>query len=166
MPNHPPLLNAPPESILIRPMTAQDLPWVAHWERLLHPQPWNLSQLQEELSQTSWCRIAHTPHTQAIGYAIARHMVDELHLLTLGTCHNWQRQGVARQLLHHLLHHAQESATTSLLLEVRASNQPALTLYQDMGFHFLYTRKSYYTLPSGSEDASVLQRELSRIAPV
>ncbi|MBF0097841.1 MAG: ribosomal protein S18-alanine N-acetyltransferase [Magnetococcales bacterium] len=166
MPNLPPPSSVPPETILLRPMDAQDLPWVAHWERILQPQPWNLAQLQEELQQTGWCCIAHTQHTQAIGYAIARRLYDELHLLALGTCHNWQRQGVARQLLHGLLQHARNTPTASLLLEVRASNRPALTLYQDMGFQFLYTRKSYYTLPSGSEDAFVLQRELSHATPV
>ncbi|WP_193771171.1 ribosomal protein S18-alanine N-acetyltransferase [Candidatus Magnetaquicoccus inordinatus] len=145
--------------IQLRPLLRSDLPWVAAMEALLQPQPWNIQQFQEELQQESWCQIALCAE-QKCGYALARRLFDEIHLLTLGTAPPWQRQGVARMLLQALLDYARHSAITSLLLEVRASNQPARTLYQDMGLQILYTRKSYYVLPSGKEDALVMKREL------
>ncbi|MBF0185081.1 MAG: GNAT family N-acetyltransferase [Magnetococcales bacterium] len=152
--------------IALRPLMPHDLPWLCAMEQSLQAQPWSLAMLEEELRLDAWGRIACSPAQQPMGYAIARRFVDELHLLTLGTALPHQRQGVARHLLQALVDYAQAEQIPFLLLEVAASNRPACTLYQDMGFRLLYTRKSYYTLPGGHGEAFVMRRELMPDKPV
>jgi ribosomal-protein-alanine N-acetyltransferase len=47
-----------------------------------------------------------------------------------------------------------------MLLEVRATNQPALALYAQQGFAEIGRRRGYYPAEAGREDAIVMAREL------
>lgn len=47
---------------------------------------------------------------------------------------------------------------TSLTLEVRDSNLPAIALYASLGFEQIGLRKNYYQHPK--EDARILRKEL------
>ena len=51
----------------------------------------------------------------------------------------------------------QEKKNTCLTLEVRASNAPAISLYQKMGFVQVGRRPNYYHNPK--EDALILRKE-------
>jgi len=42
------------------------------------------------------------------------------------------------------------------------SNKPAIALYQDMGFETIETRKNYYPLADGKEDALIMKIELGK----
>ncbi|MBF0161181.1 MAG: ribosomal protein S18-alanine N-acetyltransferase [Magnetococcales bacterium] len=140
----------------IRSMLAADLPQVAALEATLHPTPWSVALFDEELTLGAFCRILEGASGELLGYSVARLLVDEWHLLTLGIAPACRRQGGAKRLLDDLIHHANTLGSQAILLEVRASNLPARTLYQDKGFQFLYTRRGYYRLDSGSEDAILL----------
>ncbi|MCR2392783.1 ribosomal-protein-alanine N-acetyltransferase, partial [Salmonella enterica] len=43
-----------------------------------------------------------------------------------------------------------------LWLEVRASNQAAIALYEDLGFNEVTVRRNYYPSAHGREDAIVM----------
>ncbi|MEO5363203.1 MAG: GNAT family N-acetyltransferase [Magnetococcus sp. DMHC-8] len=129
---------------------------MAGLEALIAPSPWTAGMFDEEIVLGSHCRVLTDTSDGLLGYSVARLLVDEWHLLTLGTAPAVRRCGGARRLLQDLVRHATAHGGHSLLLEVRASNLPARTLYQDMGFHFLYARKGYYRLGAGTEDALFL----------
>jgi len=76
---------------------------------------------------------------------------SEIEVLQLFTVPGFRRRGIARALLRELL---RRHAGTAVFLEVRASNAPALQLYQSAGFSTAGIRKSYYSNPY--EDAIVL----------
>lgn len=62
-----------------------------------------------------------------------------------------QRRGFGRMLLQALIAAAGAHKAKSIFLEVRESNTPARTLYENCGFGITGRRKSYYNNPS--EDA-------------
>ncbi|MBF0462192.1 MAG: ribosomal protein S18-alanine N-acetyltransferase [Magnetococcales bacterium] len=146
----------------IRPMRATDIPQVAALEAAITPTPWSPGLFAEELTLGSHCRILAGKSGEVLGYCVARLLVDEWHLLTLGIAPACRRQGWARRLVQDLLQQATRTESVAILLEVRASNVPARTLYQDMGFTFLYTRKGYYRLASGTEDAILFALPLAK----
>lgn len=92
------------------------------------------------------------------GFALAWRAADELHLTDLGVAAAFRRRGVARALLRELFHEAELLGARLVLLEVRASNAPALALYRAAGFVELDRRRGYYA--ANGEDAVVMQREL------
>lgn len=122
--------------------------------------PWSYAMFLEELNMGAFCRILTCDATPYMGYLVARLQVDEWHLLALSVAPPFRRQGGATCLLNSLIQYATQHNGRAILLEVRASNHPARTLYQDMGFDFLYTRPSYYRCGVDREDAVVLDYRL------
>ena len=83
-------------------------------------------------------------------------IVDELHIHSIAVDPGFQRKGIAKALLQRVLEEARSQGATSSTLEVRASNQPALALYQKLGFKTEAVRPAYYQNPA--EDALILWR--------
>ncbi len=54
-----------------------------------------------------------------------------------------------------------ELGASTLLLEVRPSNEKALALYRHFGFQQIGVRRGYYPATGGREDALVLTHALS-----
>lgn len=93
-----------------------------------------------------------TPSILAYGCCWA--IVDEAHITVLGTHPDYQRRGYARQVLQQLLVHARDRQLKRATLEVRASNQAAIALYESFGFEEAGRRKKYYS--DTQEDALIL----------
>ncbi len=89
-----------------------------------------------------------------VGYTLFWHVVDEVHLLNVAVAVSARRQGLGRALMLDLVAYARAHGIVRILLEVRASNAPALALYESMGFTRFNVRPRYY---SDGEDAIELQ---------
>ena len=115
--------------------------------------------LREELVRP-WARLrAARGETGALlGYTLFWHVVDELHLLNVAVAVAARRRGIGRALMEDLLAYAREHAIVRVLLEVRASNGPALALYGSLGFERFNVRTGYY---ADGEDAV----EMSLVPP-
>ena len=70
---------------------------------------------------------------------------------------DYRKQGIATELISALIEALNERGSHSLMLEVRASNEPAKSLYLKMGFDVVGVRKNYYRNPR--EDALILRKE-------
>ena len=68
----------------------------------------------------------------------------------------FQRRGLGRQLLQHLIDELIKRDVLTLWLEVRASNLPAIALYEQLGFNQVSRRPNYYPTASGREDAILM----------
>ena len=71
---------------------------------------------------------------------------------TLGVMPAYRRYGIARALLRKC---EKELAMPAIRLSVRASNMPAIQLYENAGYEIIDRWKKYYT---GGEDALVLEK--------
>lgn len=80
-------------------------------------------------------------------------ILEEAHITTLAVEPSWQGRKLGRLLLCHLLQSGYARGLTRATLEVRASNQKALSLYQSFGFKEAGIRKRYY---SDGENACIL----------
>ena len=97
-----------------------------------------------------------------LAYFVLMSVLDEMHLLNFSIATGYQRQGLARILLDKLCENAREKNILSILLEVRASNNRAIDVYQRYGFIEIGRRKGYYPATDGlREDAIVMRIELN-----
>lgn len=82
-------------------------------------------------------------------------ILEEAHITTLAVEPSYQGQGLGLLLLTHLLERAYDRGLTRATLEVRLSNQRALSLYQKFDFKEAGQRKRYY---ADGENARILWR--------
>jgi ribosomal-protein-alanine N-acetyltransferase len=87
----------------------------------------------------------------ACGFLVAQCGGAEWELENIAVLPDLRRRGVGAALLGTLLEEARRGQAERILLEVRASNQPAIRLYTEAGFQLLARRRGYYQNPA--EDA-------------
>lgn len=142
-----------------------DVPALAALEADCFPHPWTLVQFEEEVSYgpPGAVLVLRTPApggpSRGIrAYCVYRLTLDEMEILDVAVRQGWRREGLGRWLLRFALAKAARTGARRAFLEVRASNSPALALYEALGFARLSVRRGYYNEPC--EDALVLGREL------
>lgn len=144
--------------VRIVPMTADHLDEAAALERVCFSDPWSRNMLAEELDNALAAFLAALDGTGAVvGYAGLQVVLDEGYILNIAVRPDCRRQQIASQLLEVFINFAQGNRLSFLTLEVRASNAPAIALYERWGFAEAGRRRNYYELPR--EDAVIMTRE-------
>jgi len=86
-----------------------------------------------------------------IAFLVVWMVADEIHVIDLATAPRARRRGAARLLVEHAIRRGSALGARVVLLEVRASNAPAIALYSSMQFEASRVRPEYYSEPT--EDA-------------
>jgi len=158
----------------IRPATARDArfmsvlehesPSAAHWTKQQYADLF----APAEGSAERLALVARATRTYAsepksvdvfMGFLVARHVPPEWELENIVVAPGASRKGLGRRLVDSLLARARETNSEAVFLEVRESNLPARSLYQQAGFEIIGRRKSYYTNPP--EDAVLYRLRLA-----
>jgi len=155
-------------SIAMRPMTAADVEWAQrladaspqapHWQAAAY-----LTAVDPQSSARRIALVAESPKTvphlgriaPKLGFAVASLQLPQAELETIVVAPAVRRQGVARKLFSALAHQLKSAGASEVTLEVRASNRPALELYQALGFAESGRRPRYYIDPV--EDAVLMR---------
>ena len=142
------------------PMDRSHIPAIAALERECFSRPWSEAALSEELYNDTACfLVAEGEDGTVLGYAGLHVILDEGYIDNVAVDPRYRRQGVADALLDVFCRFGAEKLAF-LTLEVRASNAPAIALYEKHGFYEVGRRKDYYDDPK--EDALLLTREWDR----
>ena len=147
------------QSQVIRPMQVADLHVVLTNERRSYSHPWSQGIFENCLTNESSCWVLEVQES-VIGHGILSVGADEAHLLNVCVLPEYRGKGYGRDLVEYLIAQARKKAATIMFLEVRASNQTAYRLYENLGFNEIGLRPDYYPAYSGREDALVLAIEL------
>ncbi|WP_455817522.1 ribosomal protein S18-alanine N-acetyltransferase [Pseudomonas cerasi] len=89
-------------------------------------------------------------------FAITQVVLDEATLFNLAVDPAFQRRGLGRALLQHLIDALEQRGVLTLWLEVRASNTAAIALYELLDFNEVSIRRNYYPTADGKEDAIMM----------
>lgn len=143
----------------LRPMHRSDIDAVMAIENDVYPFPWTEGIMRDCL-RVGYCCWLVEQDEQLVGYCIMSIAAGEAHLLNICIHRDWQRQGIATQLVGHMLSLAKRHAAEVCLLEVRPSNKSAVAMYKKQGFTEVGRRKGYYPSDDGREDALVLSYPL------
>lgn len=138
-----------------RLMQETDLDAVMKIEPTIYSHPWTRGNFSDSLKSRHQAWVLMEQET-IIGYALMMTVLDEAHLLNISVAKPYQKQGLGRLLLTHMIDRARELNTVNMFLEVRASNVVAITLYEDIGFVEMSVRRGYYPAAKGREDAVLM----------
>ena len=144
-----------PTRFEIRPATVADLPAILAVERSCYDQPWSDRQFRDELVNIYGHIDLLLADGELAGYHCWWLLCGELHVLNLATAPAFRRRGVAAKLLQTALAAAARQGLERALLEVRAGNEPAISLYRRFGFRESGRRRRYY---ADGEDALLMER--------
>jgi ribosomal-protein-alanine N-acetyltransferase len=132
---------------------------------LFGPSAWTAETFWAELAQveTRWYVVAVSePGNGALlGYAGLLVPGPEADVQTVAVAPAARRRGLGGVLVDALIAQASDRGSTSLLLEVRADNQPAVALYRSRGFEQIAIRRRYYQ----PEDVDALVMRLRPLTP-
>ena len=130
---------------------AAGLPTAPQWQREAY-----LAALNPETAPARIALVAEIAAEELIAFTIALVIPPEAELESIAVAQEFQRAGVARRLFEVLVGELAVSGVTEVLLEVRASNGAALSLYGVLGFRETGRRLGYYAHPA--EDAVQMRR--------
>lgn len=137
-------------------MTSQHVSQVAALEKVCFAAPWSERSVASELTNPLSTWLVAVDGDTVAGYVGAQTCGDETDMMNVAVDPNFRRCGIARQLIEALILQLQDRGSHSLTLEVRASNEPAIALYESMGFEQVGLRRNYYRNPR--EDALILRK--------
>lgn len=133
---HPrPLPAQPADQVVIRTVSAHDLPELSTLDTSVFEPPYQLAsgELIEYMVTTGYFVVA-TQDEHLVGYACADVMGSEGQIIRLAVHPDTRRQGVGRALLNGALTYCQANGARSVIVNTQESNQASLTLYEGMGF--------------------------------
>jgi len=148
---------APGSAAIVEPATWRDLNPLRQLEQICFPlDVWPIWDMVGVLTFPGVVRLKATRDGEMVGFIAAdlRRTQNLAWISTLGVLPAYRRQGLATTLLRACEAQLQ---VPRIRLSVRASNQPALRLYSQLGYkqHSVWSR--YY---SDGEDALVLEKML------
>jgi ribosomal-protein-alanine N-acetyltransferase len=151
--------------VLLRRAHAADVRALAALEAACFTHPWTEAQMAEEVATPPPAGVLVLEGPQGAGgppgglraYCAFRLVLDEMQVMTLAVAPAARRRGLARWLLRFAMAKAARAGARRALLELRAGNRAALTLYESLGFRRLGVRRAYYRAPV--EDALTLVRD-------
>lgn len=147
----------------LRPMTPADLDSVLAIERRVQFHPWKPAHFTDSIAAGKLAVVledgACAPANIA-AFAVVSVGGGEADLLNIAVAPEYQRRGLAGQLLEWLMREISARADT-LFLEVRVSNTSAIALYEALDFNQVGIRPNYYPAAKGREDALIYARSLS-----
>lgn len=139
-------------------MTIKDLDAIYALEVELFPNPWPKAFFATDLPHATTVAYVVENAPYIIAYSMATCVDGHFHVTNIAVDQNYQRQGIASKLMNILERCALEQRCCSAYLEVRTDNDPAIKLYERLGYSITRRRRHYYI---DGDDAYVMEKELS-----
>jgi len=148
-----------PDGVVVRVLCPADLPDLERMEvELFGAAAWSPESLAAEIVGPGRWYVGAVVGGALVGYAGLWFDGFDAQVMTIGTDARSQGRGVGRRLLENLLDRARTLGAAVVLLEVRVDNDPAIHLYESVGFEKLGMRRAYYQ--PGNIDAWTMRLDL------
>lgn len=131
---------------------------IAALEKLCFSDPWSEHSIATELTSRLSYWLVAVENGEVVGYIGSQSVLGESDMMNVAVHPNHRRRGIAETLVEALSRDLKARDNVCLTLEVRASNVPAIALYDKLGFTQVGLRKNYYRNPR--EDALILRKPL------
>ena len=143
----------------ITTMEMSHIPAIAALEADHFSAPWDEASIRAELENPLALWLAAVDESGAVlGYVGSQSCFEDADILNVCVRPEARRRGLAEALMTELERRLIPKGVEKITLEVRASNEPAIRLYEKLGYSQVGIRKNYYEKPR--EDALILQKSL------
>lgn len=151
--------------VRIRAASRGDMDAVMDIEETCFSLPWSRNDIERDIADNilSAYFVAETAGA-VCGCAGMWVVLGECHIMTIAVTPEHRQAGVGAMLLMKLLDEARLRGASRYLLEVRASNAPAIGMYEKFGFKTIDVRRAYYE--NNKEDAVIMERNDRPVQPV
>ena len=143
--------------MILETMNAAHVAQIAALEKICFSDPWSERSIASELDNNLAFWLVAVEGETVAGYIGSQTVMEETDMMNVAVHPDFRRQGIAEALVNGLVEHLKAMGSRCLTLEVRASNAPAIALYEKLGFTEIGRRKNYYRNPR--EDALILRKE-------
>lgn len=143
---------------MIVPMNETHVSAVAELEKLCFSAPWSERSIAAELNSEWSLWLVEERNGVAVAYVGSQSCPPEADVMNVAVSPDYRRQGIGESLMVALGEALGQKGIESLTLEVRASNEGAIALYDRLGYAQVGRRPNYYTDPK--EDALIMRKEL------
>ena len=141
--------------ITVQPMKKEDISMVVTLEENTFSTPWSYEALEESFLKDNYYFLVAKQENIVVGYVGMYVVLQEGDITNIAVAKEVQGQGIGTKLLKELLEVAKKHGTETINLEVRVSNESAISLYKKHGFEIIGRRKNFYTKPE--EDGYLMQ---------
>ena len=142
------------EKVTIRPMTPEDAAAVYQVEEACFSVPWSLEDFQDIFRFGENYYLTAWDEERIVGFIGLMAVAGEGDITNVAVLPSRRKQGIGDLLVREMLALAKKKEIRKIMLEVRASNEAAIHLYEKYGFEFLCIRKKYFQKPT--EDANIM----------
>ena len=144
------------EKIVIRNAEEKDLGQIEALEQAYFSRPWPIDMLRRQLPSDRHEFLVASRGEEVLGYIGMLHVMDEGYISNVAVKESERRCGVGSLLVDAMMRRCEALSLLFVTLEVRASNEPAIRLYDRFSFVPVGRRKGYYEAPK--EDAVLMTR--------
>ncbi|MBQ8623184.1 MAG: ribosomal protein S18-alanine N-acetyltransferase [Oscillospiraceae bacterium] len=133
--------------MLFRPMKPSDLADIIEIEKTCFTaDAWSEEDFIYRMNEDTWHFVNLTleDNGKVAAYLSATVVADEMNIDSVAVSPDYRRKGYASKLINLAI---EKARTKFVMLEVRESNTPAITLYKSLGFKEVGLRKNYYERP-------------------
>ena len=141
----------------IKRMNDQHVSQVAALEQICFSAPWSEKSIAGELDNPLSLWLVWEEEGTVLGYVGSQTVLGETDMMNVAVSPEARRKGIAQRLILALVEELKHLESHCLTLEVRASNIPAIALYEKLEFSQVGRRPNYYRNPK--EDALILRKE-------
>lgn len=152
--------------LIIRKAEAKDVLAIEEIEKQCFVVPWSYESLYQDIveNKLAFYIVAELAAGQdgsgtagqICGYVGIWKIFDEGHITNVAVAPEYRRKHIARAMLEALMEVTAEAGIERYTLEVRAGNEPAIRLYEGLGFKSEGIRPGYYE--DNGEDAIIMWR--------
>jgi [ribosomal protein S18]-alanine N-acetyltransferase len=143
---------------MIEIMRAQHVKTVAELEKICFSEPWSENSLLEETENPDAYFIVDIEDSELVGYAGMHTPCGDCYVDNIAVFPQFRGKGYGEKLTLALIEKA-KTLGEFISLEVRASNIPAIKLYEKLGFLAVGKRKNFYSSPR--EDAIIYTKSFT-----
>ena len=148
-------------NLILTQMQSGHLEKLAELEKIcFSSQAWSYKSLEDELTNPTAHFFVAEVDEEVAGYIGMYIVCENCYVTNVAVFPQYRRQGVARALIKMAMLTADAMETDFISLEVRPSNEAALSLYRSFGFEQNGLRKNYYKNPT--EDALIMTKFFKR----
>ncbi|PCJ68871.1 MAG: alanine acetyltransferase [Rhodobiaceae bacterium] len=148
------------EAVFIEPGTAVHTTLLAALHQQCFKDPWSVEAISSLLVTPGTVAFLATEGQtdQPVGFVLARIVVDEGEILSIGVLDHARSRGIGAALIAQVV---QVDGLGALFLDVAADNESALRLYAKEGFQVVGRRAAYYARGSDARvDSLTMKRDL------
>ncbi len=149
----PQILEKIKSTAFVREMTESDIVEIANLENECFSEPWSEKSLKEELTNETARFYVLRDNEKLLGYIGANNICNEVYITNVAVNAKYRGMGYGKILVNHLIKQSELEHAFFVTLEVRKSNQNAISLYEKCKFKLIGERRNFYSKPT--EDALI-----------